>query len=251
MGTVGAEVAPGVGSSSSGSIAGKAAAEWKRQRLEFARRRESAMARAVALVSSGERTDTAAFNAAMAGCRAVGRPAQALGLWERMRASGTRPDRQSYEHALVCAMATRRHGLALRVWEAAHADTSAGGAPSALEYTAAMSAYERTGAPERALQVFDSMAHANVAPDSNTLHVAASAASRARLVRLPSARYAFAHALRARARASRLPHTGVAASRREPRAAARRRRERPPRVALSARPLCRTAGACLGSALAH
>eukprot|EP00900_Chrysochromulina_parva_P022067 jgi/Chrpa1/4494/Chrysochromulina_OHIO_Genome00018008-RA len=152
-----------------------AAAEWRRQRLELA---ESAMIRAVALVSSGEKTDTAAYNMAIAGCRHVGRPVQALSLYERMREAGVPADRQTYEHALVCAMRLRRHAQALAVWEQLCADPHV--VPGRVEYTAAISACERSGEYGRALALFDAMQAKGVVPDSNAMHVAVLAANQIR-----------------------------------------------------------------------
>ncbi|KOO30282.1 glycosyl hydrolase bnr repeat-containing protein [Chrysochromulina tobinii] len=136
------------------------------------------MIRAVALVSSGEKTDTAAYNMAIAGCRHVGRPVQALSLYERMREAGVPADRQTYEHALVCAMRLRRHAQALAVWEQLCADPHV--VPGRVEYTAAISACERSGEYGRALALFDAMQAKGVVPDSNAMHVAVLAANQIR-----------------------------------------------------------------------
>ena len=154
------------------------AAEWRRRRLELAaQQRESEVLRAVSLVSSGQCTDTASYNAAMAGCRRLGRPAQVLALWDQMRAASIPVDGESFQLALVCAMWLRRYSLALDLWQELEATPSI--TPSTVEFTAAMSACERLGEPDRALELFDRMHAMFVAPDSNTMHVAVLAAGRA------------------------------------------------------------------------
>ena len=128
-----------------------AAAEWRRQRLKLAEeQRESAVLKALSAVRSGKRKSTGSFNAAMAGCRHIGRPAQALALWEQMRQSRVPPDVESFQHALVCAMRLRRHKLALELWQELVDDRSA--TAGVVEFTAAMSACERLGEPERVIE---------------------------------------------------------------------------------------------------
>ena len=151
-----------------------AAVEWRRQRMEIAQRRESVARHAISLVTTGERTDTESYNAALAGCRHTGQPSQALAIWEQMRERGVAAHTMSYQHAIVCAMQLDRYALALEIWYQLEKDSSA--RPTLVDYTAAMSASERLGRPEGALQLYDAMQAAGIVPDSNAMHVVVIAA---------------------------------------------------------------------------
>ena len=136
------------------------------------------MLRAVeAIERAPEHAATTTYNAAMAGCRLLGRTEQALALWDQMRATNVKPNPESYQHALVCAMRLQRHKQALDVWQMLDEDPST--TPTVVEYTAAISACERAGDPSRGLSLFDAMQANGITPDSNTIHVAIVAAGRA------------------------------------------------------------------------
>ena len=129
--------------------------------------------------SSPASAATGTYNAAMNGCRQLGRLEKVLELWEQMRAASVPPSPESYQHVLVCAMRLQRHAVALDVWQTLNEDPST--TPTVVEYTAAISACERAGDPGRGLSLFDAMQADGITPDSNAMLVAVMAAGRAGL----------------------------------------------------------------------
>ena len=154
-----------------------AALEWRRQRLAAQRARDDSVQRSIILVTSGQASDLTSFNAAMEGCRRLGRHGQALALWEELLRVGVRPDRSTYRLAMVCALRLGRHALAYDVWLRLSADDVVQAGVD--EYTAAISACGLGGKSQRALELFDEMEGSGVGADTNAMHVAILACERA------------------------------------------------------------------------